>query len=176
MRLDVCILREKIWLCNLNVKDMEKLKGTYYKEEGFWVDVLRGWCLINFRPVNELEGRKMIWMNSLIRVNDLPVLVEKSYRKGLLYVDQLYVNNQLISVRKAHEEFGLSMLEFHGLVTAIPNLWRKSYGSYLEGALLHERIRESKSISKYAYTELNKSPDLLQVKKQKWSGDRNSIP
>ena len=46
-------------------------------------------------------------------------------KKGLKFVYQLFLSNQLVSVVMAKQSFDLSILEFYSLVSALPKAIRK---------------------------------------------------
>ena len=66
------IVKERIWQCNLNVKDVVK----WFNTEEFWPQVLRAWSKINYRdPQSKLEIREqLLWWNSSILIQNKPVI------------------------------------------------------------------------------------------------------
>ena len=117
---DMCQgLRERVWTANLNKRDV--------KEDGFWGDVLRAWCEYHYD--SEPEGKpQMLWKNSHIRIGDKPIYWSDADQKGLQYVSDLIKNKNVISAPEAQSEYGLDIMRYNSLISAIP-----------KGFLLHAR-------------------------------------
>ena len=110
-------LQEDIWRCNLSESDINNIWGT---AEPFWRDVLRSWALINFSERTFPED--FIWYNSNIRIGNQPIFWQVPYEKGLKTIQQLFDKNSPISYIRAHQIFGLSVLEYNAIISAIPRV------------------------------------------------------
>ena len=168
------ILKDNIWRCNLQENDVRKLFRS-----SFWTDVLEAWCKINFISEHEVQPESQIlWVNSCIRINNTPVIWEKVIKSGLKYVHQIYENGSTISLRSAMN-YGLTIMEFNSLVTAIPVSWRK----WCRESSKQIKIKDDKNVYRYdtvkndcylsskAYKTLTGNEKLLQTKCNKWSED-----
>ena len=89
----------------------------------FWYDVVAAWTKINF-SIDPEKASSFIWMNSLIRVDNKPILWKESYKRDLRFVHQLYRNNRCIGFVEAWEKFGLTILQLNALLSAIPRRWK----------------------------------------------------
>ena len=75
-------LKEDIWNCDLNSKDIESL-GI----DQFWMHMLQAWNLLK---ANHEQNRHFIWLNSRIRMAGKPVLWDEPYHRGLKWTHKLY--------------------------------------------------------------------------------------
>ena len=69
----------------------------------FWKEVFEAWY--SFKQVSEKSSRtedKIIWLNSQIRVQNKPVLWKDCIERGLIYISQLYQNENMISFAEAN--------------------------------------------------------------------------
>ena len=106
-------LREWIFDCNLQPEDVKHLEI----KDKFWHQVMLAWCNYNYQPGTDND---IIWYNSRVRVQGIPFCWTHCLKKGLFRVSQLYRNGVLISIKEAAEEYGLTFMEFHSLISAIP--------------------------------------------------------
>ena len=119
----------RIWQCNLNVVDMKRLCAKY-KALPVFEDISKAWAQIFFQEpdnFNEICEQK-IWYNSLLRRAGLPIS-KKVFRKS--FFDTLYqirhkTEQRLLTYAEFCEIYGniLSVLDFNGLISAIPINWR----------------------------------------------------
>ena len=175
-------LGECIWRCNLNKTDVVKVLGDRIGNcelgsGALWLQVVEAWCELNYTEVVKIGGNEIIWYNSHIRVQGLPIYLENSFKKGLLYVHQLYQGKNLISVGEANKKFGLSMMDFYGIVTAIPRHWKDSVEP-TKAISLYDKIKMNKHVSRYAYKMLCNDDSLVRKKCLRWEmdlGSRNTI-
>ena len=84
---------------------------------------MAAWTKINF-SIDPEKASSFIWMNSLIRVDNKPILWKESYKRDLRFVHQLYRNNRCIGFVEAWEKFGLTILQLNALLSAIPRRWK----------------------------------------------------
>ena len=111
-------LGDDIWRCNLDPSDVDQIKI----KSDFWVDVLRAWCEYNHHTNFRIDNQ-LIWYNSNIRVEGKPILWSDAQRQGLLYVAQLFHQNSFKAASIIKEEYGLSILRYNSLKSAIPKEW-----------------------------------------------------
>ena len=67
---------------------------------------------------------QIIWHNSKILRDGLPFYLGHAFKNGLVFVHQLFKNMRVISCKVAYEKFGLSIMEFNTIVSAILNHWK----------------------------------------------------
>ena len=155
-------IQEDLWRCNLSPVHVCELF-----EESFWRDVLRYWSQLNFQKTVDNPKSQMLWLNSHILIEGKPVIWMKQYNKGLKTIAHLYDDERLISVRKAYENFGLSWMEFHMLVSAIPMGWRKNHDE-LHQVTLYDQIISTNQTVRRVYVKLQNDRGLLQEKYVTW--------
>ena len=63
-------LKEDLWRCNLNIKDVKEVIDE--KDNLFWTQVISAWCLFNFNE-HVCSENQIIWMNSYIRIDNRPI-------------------------------------------------------------------------------------------------------
>ena len=150
---------KRIWDCNLKSEHI-----LFFVKNLFWSDVLKAWLYINFKKDWEVNASsQMIWCNSNILVAQKPVLNVTVIKQGLLWIKQLYDNHVLKSAKRVNEEYGLSVMDYNSIVSAIPKSWR----SQLTGeCTLHEHVlisdlyrKQAKIVAK-VYDELRIIPDI----------------
>ena len=168
-------LREIIWKCNLLASDVKSLcKGVIAEQyDNFWVQTLRAWCEINFVENVQNAKKEIIWFNSHIRIGGWPMFLKNSFLKGLVTIGQLYENDRLISCRKAADMFDLKLMEYNGLISAMPAGWRRSANDSNESECLHERLKENPQVVRTAYKMLNQNSSLITEKIKKWERELN---
>ena len=117
----VSALKENIWRCSINPEDAKK-----FKVNEFWKDVLVSWSQYNFYNGKRVEN-EIIWYNSHIKIQRKSFFWADVHKKGLLFVHQLFNNQQFKSAQMVLEEFGLSQLRFNSLKMAIPKDWKEFF-------------------------------------------------
>ena len=157
------MLAENIFRCNLEEKDIKDLNiGSH-----FWTDVMKAWCAFNDTPHGSVFNQT-IWFNSRIRIAGTTIFNEQAYSKGLLWVSQLYESNKLISARDALTRFHLSIMEFNGIISAIPTEWRMELkrSTTTQHWTTYDVIRNKNNLSHYIYSVL-KDRELIQLPVEK---------
>ena len=81
-------LKENIWKCNLSCEDAGKVTKS-----AFWKMVLESWCKLNFDKDPADPQNQMIWLNSLIRIEEKPFVYLTAVKKGLMFVGQQRIPN-----------------------------------------------------------------------------------
>ena len=106
-------LNQDLWKCNIRRDDthylFERMKNV------FWYEVIEAWASVQFNNVNNF-----IWFNSLIKIQNKPIYWPVSFKKGLLWVHQLVPNGKAIGVKLVQESYGLSIMQYNALLSAIP--------------------------------------------------------
>ena len=65
-------LRENIWRCNLDAKDIKTIwKSESMLAKNFWIEILGIWCEFNHKNVESVNpANQLLWLNSHIRIQD----------------------------------------------------------------------------------------------------------
>ena len=113
-------IAQKIWCCNFQAEH-----ATQITKAPFWQDVLKAWGKLNYKTIVDNLDQEILWYNSHIRINEQLISWKKTIENGLLYVAQLWENYTVISWTKAKNVFGLILLQFQGLISAIPREWKR---------------------------------------------------
>ena len=108
-------LKDKIWQCHLQKQEIKHIIDR--GKSPFWYDVLYTWSELNW---DNNKYSNVIWYNSHIKVGGIPIFWEDVYKKGLFTVNQLYENSLLMSCRRASEMYGLDLMRYNSLISAIP--------------------------------------------------------
>ena len=114
------VLKENIWRCKLLPSDVKHLKIKNL----FWEDVLKSWNEYNYYHNQEIENQ-IIWYNSSLRINQKPIMWNDVYKKGLLYVHQLFENGEFKTHEQVWNQYGLTRLRYNSLKVAMPNEWKR---------------------------------------------------
>ena len=166
----VSLIGDLIWKCSIKPEDVKELK---IKSE-FWSDVLRSWCAYNRYNNFKLENQ-IIWYNSDIKVQKKMIMWGDAYKRGLIYVYQLFESDNFKTHEKIEQEFGLSTLRYNSLKVALPQEW-KVYFSQERGDFLplppHNYsywVNDPKDrLSKRVYEYMSDDRMLIHSKYIKW--------
>ena len=115
-------IKDLIWQCSLLGSDVTSLGMS----SSFWVNVLISWAEYNYYNNFRIENQ-IIWYNSKIRVRDKPVLWRDVYKAGLVFVYQLFENQEFKSFSRIQEEYGLSAMRYNSLKSAVPKDWTRYF-------------------------------------------------
>ena len=168
-------LCENIWRCNLLKDDVKHL----HISNPFWQEILEAWCEFNFDNKHRVENQ-ILWWNSRIHINNKPIRWDKAYKKGLLYVHQLYnADGMLKSALEINRAFDLNFMEYNSIVTAIPKNWRLFFAENSPRTFLPcpphtydhmtNSLRQSAKI--YDYLLENESSFVCIKKQEAWESD-----
>ena len=111
-------INEMIWCCNLKCEDVKLLHISCQ----FWEDVLCAWCEYNYYSDQRIENQ-ILWYNSNIRIRNRPFFWKDAFQKGLVYVHQLFENGNFKSQMGIFEEFGISIMRYNSLKSALSSEW-----------------------------------------------------
>ena len=146
-------LGELIWECQLNAIDVRRLI-----KNKFWAEVLTAWNELKMLLHDqENMSKTVIWLNSSIRINNETIFWKDCFKRDLIYVSQLYRNGTTISAIEANRRYGLDVLSYNGLISAIPMAWRKSLKSNVpleEKFSLYQAFLNKTGIVSFAYKHL----------------------
>ena len=117
-------LGQSIWKCNIKPQEVFKL----YDNQNFWTEVLYSWSKINYHvPSNRQEVlNEIIWYNSHIKINDLPVIWETWIDANILFIEDLVKEN---GQYKNSVQLNVNWLELEQIKSAIPPNWKKLLNS-----------------------------------------------
>ena len=164
-----------LWRCNLAAEDIPNAPGIK-KIDKFWMDVLASWCKFHF--VKEAKCDHILWLNSLIRVDNSVVLYQKPLERGLLRVSQLVKNGKFISAKLAQERYALDIMQYNALLSAIPRDVRDAVkaGITSECDSIAELVLK-KSKVRWIYRELlqNENVDAISRKCLLWEKDMGEL-
>ena len=167
-------LRELIWKCNINPKEVHSLNI----KSSFWKDVLYAWSMVHYQIESQVEspGDQVIWLNSAIKISGSIVWWSHIFKRGLKFTSQLFTNNQLISCGVANASYGLSIMEYNSLVSAIPLSWWRILRSKSGNQMVKARDIPNKYLTPHvAYQLLTQKEDVLHRKRIAWEDELGMI-
>ena len=166
-------LKHHIWCCHIHPEDVKQLKIR----NTFWEDVLKCWCEYNYYKDNKIENQ-YLWYNSKVKVGGKIVLWTDCFQKGLMYVHQLFVQNQFKDENLVYNEYGLTKMRYNSIKMAIPREWKHHFQQTPKISFCpvppHEYdmcINVYKKSSKKVYNYLLDDVMLLHNKYLKWRED-----
>ena len=160
-------LKEKIWSCSMNVADVK----YFFNDINFWKQVLEAW--FEFKNISDgltTPQQQILWLNSSIRINNRPFLWITPLRKGLLTVVQLVDNGRFISAKLAFERFGLDLMEYNAILSAIPATIRQAVKANQKVGTLtfYDTMKNKKHLTTLAYKTLLEQSNILDKKLKEW--------
>ena len=136
--------------------------------------MLKAWGKLNYKTIVDNLDQEILWYNSHIRINEQLISWKKPIENRLLYVAQLWENRTVISWTKAKNVFGLTLLQFQGLISAVPREWKQQ---------MQQGVKEPGAVSveflstKHAYRNLVSTGCGLNRCRDKWEKMlNNEIP
>ena len=114
-----------MWLCNLSAKDVVKI----YPEEDFWTQVLLAWSELNYSDEftsKDMVMSQIIWQNSHVRLNDMPIIWKDWYEAGITYVcDIITDQGEFLSIESIQQkyQFTPNWLQWCQLQKILPDIW-----------------------------------------------------
>ena len=167
------VLSEIIWKCNLKADDVKKI----FPDASFWLQVLKHWCKYNYEEVVTDPGNQIIWFNSQVLIEGKPFIMERPARAGLITINQLIEGSQFVSWRRAYDLYSLTILQYNGIVSALPTHWKAKLKSPSNSASPSDLkykvtgIIENSVPVKQVYAALAEDNLLMVNKHRKWERD-----
>ena len=156
-------LDEVIWSCNVHGKDVPLVCK---RATPFWKDILAAWFSFTYDS-NVNTSDQVIWNNSYIRINNVPFLWKKPFKKGLVWLQQLYPDGVQISEEAAEETYGLNFLDLRSIIAAVPNKWKVQLNSATQAPppnMTYMQYLYRKNLSAYVYSRLMNREDVIFAK------------
>ena len=150
-----------IWECNINPKDIEKIKI----ESSTWKSIWQTWAKLTFfKPKNyEQILNQIMWYNTFVIKEGKPFISYKMYKKGIKKVSDIYMIEQkkFKTFVMIQQEFNVEkedFIEYASLIASIPCSWKKELKIQAcaeneitdKELIMNEIIRRDK-ITKYMY-------------------------
>ena len=161
---------ENIWRCTILPEHINGFK----RMSQFWKDVLCSWNEFNFNYNFRVENQ-LIWYNSYITVNRKPIMWNDVFSKGLLYVHQLFHDQEYKSSILVWEQYGLSELRYNSIKMSIPAGWKMYFQSFskiqffpLPPHNYDTCLYDGSNLSAKVYQYLAEDATLLVQKYKRW--------
>ena len=169
------IMKENIWRCNLNTKDVDAV----VTRNGFWKDVLKNWSELNFKETVESEQMlaQIIWFNSHIKINGKVYLNSRACKNDLLYISQLVdPKGNFLSSQEIKIMFNLDIMSYNLIKSAIPKQWIKDVKEICTKNVLpcteesnYELICTATKPVQFYYLKMEEVNDTIAVLVIKWN-------
>ena len=157
-----------IWCCNLQMKDVKKS----FKKDSFWRDVLASWAAYHYEDTKDDD--QILWYNSLILIENLPVIWKDVASAGLMYVSQLVDEAGYITATEAETRYGLDVMRLNMLKVAIPKNIKKSCMS-THGASFKDpsyaKYMASEKPASYIYNKLMRGGNAIKNIERRWENE-----
>ena len=165
-----------IWRCSLKQEHIKDLKV----QNQFWSDVLESWCEYNYYRDSRIENQ-LIWYNSQILIKGKVFMWKDVHDRGLRYVHQLFEEKCYKTEGRVWEQYGLTVLRFNSLKTAIPKYFKTYFQENEKAQYMplppHNLDRMIAIPKSNLFKEIYKvnSSDVLRIhnKYLKWKGEIN---
>ena len=165
-------LEENVWRCNIHSKDVEVLFP-----DSFWKDVLLYWTEVNYEKDVQAPAEQMIWYNSHIRIEEKPFFWKQAYDRELCNLGQIWENGHLNSALAMCQTYGLSMMEYNSIVSAIPSRWktmlRQAERTFTPSK--YDVMVKKDHLASFIYKELISDNSLLVTKWNSWRDTWNDV-
>ena len=116
------------------------------------------WSLLNFKKQLSNFSEKPIWYNSLIHIDNKPILYRNWSSAGIYFVsDLLEEESQFLTFDTFKEKFAIKapFLQFHGEIYAISNIKCKNHCPQMKGAKTDPKsLLSSEAFCKLAYKSI----------------------
>lgn len=159
---------EGFWFCNLEPRDVKKVVV-----HSFWQCVAEAWAEINFeKPKNRVQVlHQVIWFNSCIKIRNQTVFFEKMHRAGISTINDICVGNRVMNYAELTSKFGdcVTIMEFNGLVSAIPQEWKRILKiPYVDNSFQTRFECVKPKASRMNYASLVEDQSALDPLRSKW--------
>ena len=170
---------DMIWQTQLSAEHVRKI----FKKESFWVNVMQNWSELTWdTPTGNQETRNQIlWYNSNICINKIPVCYEFMHKAGINYIkDIVKRNGEFKSVKEVEKEYHVKIpcTIYWGLIKAIPKQW-KDWVKDCNEDVENESQDKLKVVVDYVkpvaalYRRLCVNIELVKEKSKKWRSVEN---
>ena len=167
------ILGHNIWRCNWHPKDVPQLRMT----NQFWENTMQAWSEYNYYNNRRTENQ-IIWYNSDLKIIGKIFFWKDAYEKGLLYMHQLFCNQNFKHEETIREEFGLNSLRYNSLKAALNKDSKEFFKSTpkelytpLPPWNIEQCIYQTGSVAQTVYKFLSDDAMLIHNKFLKWRSD-----
>ena len=167
------VMKEKLWNCNIETRDLK-----YLTTDTFWMEVFGAWNEYkNLCDTTSMTNEQIIWLNSQIRINGEPILWKDVIKNGLIYVNQhSYEGGTTISIRKAMDQYGLSLMRYNSIISAIPREWKQFFKKNHKDSepiwhIFYETACARINLTGHAYINMARQSENIKLKSSKWSKD-----
>ena len=171
-----------IFESNINEQDIK----TLFPKTDFFQDILIAWSKINFDNTEKINiGKELLWNNSYIKNNGMPLFNPVWYNRGIQYIEQIYdfrkkdfFNfNDIVNLYDMPNKY---FLFYNTLVASIPKEWKtklktEKINIQRSETLLLQSIKK-KHLNKYLYVkQFQNEPKINLRQEEKWAIIFNDI-
>ncbi|CDR00723.1 unnamed protein product [Oncorhynchus mykiss] len=119
---------------------------TFFNVSVFFKQALQSWLQLQFHPPEKIEQilKQILWLNSNVLVDKIPVFMGKMFEKGILFLNDIVnCNGRVMSFMELSELYGkvCSIQEYNQLITALPQKWRRQ-GTVLSAQYKRSQLEE----------------------------------
>ena len=164
---------ESIWECNLNKRDIRKMF-----KPSFWRDVLEAWADVNYSEPSTVKQilKQCIWYNSKIKIGGNVIIWKNVYDAGLRKIEQFYDRNgNIIPHNEMQRIYRLSVMQYNGVLSAIPNTWKNKikseFGNKQDDKGLYTKFVNSANCMKLYKEIIAEDSNVLQAAYKKWENE-----
>ena len=165
-------IKELIWMISIRPEHV-KILGI---KNRFWEDVLISWSEFNYWYKHTVENQ-ILWYNSRVLVQGVPFFWKECYRRGLVFIYQLFQNGSFKPFDLLLNQYGLTTLQVNTLLVSIPGEWKEFFCVNSSGIYLplpphnYHSLKDTNNLSRLVYKSLNGDPSLVQNKIVKWNSN-----
>lgn len=118
-------IHDDVWCCNFKPRHVKEI---FPQLEGFWYHVVVAWAHYNFAMPEDLDDilNQFLWYNSLIRRENVPFVLPRAYRAGILRVGHIVnCRGEFMSYDELINQFGgcITWLEYLQIQSAFHPEW-----------------------------------------------------
>ena len=165
---------KNFWRCNLKFYDISKVLPI---KSPFWRDIVFTWSSVTYEIAMESQNHlkeQILWFNSHIRVENLPIFNSKWYQKGIIKIeDILNQDGKFMEFREFQGKYGINaFLQYYGLLSAIPAEWKSEVNLRDASNGYNYKVDQWGECSKVAsimYRILNKNENMVKPVLKKWN-------
>ena len=142
--------------CNINPNNLSKKLPDFYKE------VLQAWFSLKSEPTKLPSiQREVLWNNRFIMIANKSVFNKKLYQNGMIFINDLLENGNLLSYNQLIQKYGnhITFFNYISLLDAIPQKWRN--------LMKNNTILKINPIEETIFISLNKTETPVNILKSK---------